>query len=165
MTITRAAPVLMVDDVARSVAFYRDVLGFTFLAGVVETGRETVVDWPPPGPLVFAMIESGQARLMFETRSSMAADLPRFAEGKRGGSLILYLECDDLDALYREARDMFELRDRYKTLDYKLRMIQENLELISELLQHRNANSLELAIIILIAVEIVLFVLEIFFMK
>ena len=27
MTITRAAPVLMVDDVARSVAFYRDVLG------------------------------------------------------------------------------------------------------------------------------------------
>ena len=100
MTITRAAPVLMVDDVARAVAFYRDVLGFGFLAGVAEAGRETVVDWPPPGPLVFAMIESGQARLMFETRSSMAADLPRFAEGKCGGSLILYLECDDLDALY-----------------------------------------------------------------
>jgi required for meiotic nuclear division protein 1 len=70
-----------------------------------------------------------------------------------------------LDALYRDAADMFELRDRYKTLDYKLRMIQENLELISELLQHRNANSLEVAIIVLIAVEIILFVMQMFFMK
>ncbi|HPQ80858.1 MAG TPA: RMD1 family protein [bacterium] len=71
---------------------------------------------------------------------------------------------EELDALYREASDIFELRDRYRTLDYKLRMIQENLELISELMQHRNANSLELAIIVLIAVEVVLFVLQIFFL-
>lgn len=70
-----------------------------------------------------------------------------------------------LDSLYREAVDMFELKDRYKTLDYKLRMIQENLELISNLLQHRNANSLEWAIIILIAVEIVLFVFQLFVLK
>jgi uncharacterized Rmd1/YagE family protein len=62
-----------------------------------------------------------------------------------------------LDNLYREAADMFELRERYKTLDYKLRMIQENLELIATLLQYRHANFLEWAIIILIAAEIVLF--------
>lgn len=68
-----------------------------------------------------------------------------------------------LDALYRDASDMFELRDRYKTLDYKLRMIQENLELISELLQYRTANALEIAIIILIAVEVVPFLLKLIF--
>lgn len=60
-----------------------------------------------------------------------------------------------LDNLYREAVDMFEIRDRYKTLDYKLRMIQENLELIANLLQYRHANYLEWTIIILIAIEIV----------
>jgi len=49
---------------------------------------------------------------------------------------------------------MFEIKDRYKTLDYKLRMIQENLELIANLLQYRHANYLEWAIIILIAIEI-----------
>lgn len=69
-----------------------------------------------------------------------------------------------LDNLYREASDMFELKDRYKTIDYKLRMIQENLELIADLLQNRHANFLEWAIIILIAIEIVLFVMELFFM-
>ena len=61
-----------------------------------------------------------------------------------------------LDSLYREAADMFEIRERYKTLDYKLRMIQENLELIADLLQYRNATYLEWTIIILIAAEIVL---------
>lgn len=70
-----------------------------------------------------------------------------------------------LDNLYRDAVDMFEIKDRYKTIDYKLRMTQESLELISELLQYRNANYLEWAIIILIAVEIVLFVLQIFVLK
>lgn len=65
-----------------------------------------------------------------------------------------------LDNLYREAREMFEIRDRYKTLDYKLRMTQENLKLIADLLQHKNANWLEITIIALIAVEIVFFVYE-----
>ena len=70
-----------------------------------------------------------------------------------------------LDGLYRDAVDMFELKDRYKTLDYKLRMTQESLELISELLQNRNANYLEWAIIVLIAVEIVLFIFQMFGVK
>lgn len=100
MTVTSATPVLMVEDVGRTVAFYHDVLGFAFVVGVIEGARESVTVWPAPGPLAFAMVQSGQARLMFETRASLAADMPRFAETKIGGSLILYLDCDDLDALY-----------------------------------------------------------------
>ena len=100
MTITRATPVLMVEDVSRTVAFYRDILGFAFVVGVVEGTHTSVTQWPAPGPLAFALVESGLARLMFETRSAMAAELPRFAETKIGGSLSLYLDCDDLDGLY-----------------------------------------------------------------
>jgi uncharacterized Rmd1/YagE family protein len=70
-----------------------------------------------------------------------------------------------LDNLYREAAEMFELKDRYKTVDYKLRMIQENLELIADLLQYRYANHLEWAIILLIAIEIVLFVFQLFVLE
>ncbi|MFH1829269.1 MAG: RMD1 family protein [Pseudomonadota bacterium] len=70
-----------------------------------------------------------------------------------------------LDKLYREAVDMFELKDRYKTVDYKLRMIQENLELIAELLQYRHANYLEWAVIILITIEVVLFVIQLFVLE
>jgi len=70
-----------------------------------------------------------------------------------------------LDKLYRDAVDMFELRDRYRTVDYKLKMIQENLELIAELVQYRHSNFLEWGIIVLIAIEIVLFVFQLFVME
>lgn len=68
-----------------------------------------------------------------------------------------------LDNLYREAVEMFEVRDRYKTIDYKLRMIQENLELIAELLQYKHANFLEWVIIMLIAFEFLFFIGQVFF--
>ena len=66
-----------------------------------------------------------------------------------------------LDNLYRDANEMFELRDRYKTVDQKLRMIEGHLVIISNLLAHRKAAFLEWTIIILIAVEFVLFVFDI----
>ena len=65
-----------------------------------------------------------------------------------------------LDALYRDASDMFELKERYKTMDHKLRVMQDNLEIIADLVQNRRATLLELTIILLILVEVVLFVYE-----
>jgi uncharacterized Rmd1/YagE family protein len=62
-----------------------------------------------------------------------------------------------LDDLYRDASDTFELWDRYKTVDHKLRMIEDHLEIISTLLAHRKATFLEWTIIVLIAVEVILF--------
>ena len=62
--------------------------------------------------------------------------------------------------LYRDAFEMFEVSRRHKTVDYKLRMIQESLELIADLMQNRTANLLEWTIIILIAISIVLYVLD-----
>jgi uncharacterized glyoxalase superfamily protein PhnB len=90
----------MVEDVTRTVEFYREALGFTFLLGVPEGTKNTVVDWPPPGPLAFAIVQSGQARLMFQTMTSLAAELPRLAGADIGGSVVLYMDCDDLEALY-----------------------------------------------------------------
>lgn len=67
--------------------------------------------------------------------------------------------------LHQEASEQFEIRERYRTTDYKLKMLQENLVLIAELLEYRQANFLELAIIALIAFEIILFIWQMFIMK
>lgn len=99
MTMTSLSPTLMVEDVIRAVAFYHEVLGFTYVWGVGENSRAAVAEWPPAGPLSMALIRNGSARLAFQTRSFMAATLPRLANQTIGGSFVLYMDCDDLDAL------------------------------------------------------------------
>lgn len=63
---------------------------------------------------------------------------------------------EPLDKLYRDLRISFAIEDRYRALDQKLKMIQDNLELMVNLAQHNRSVLLEVAVIALIALEIVL---------
>jgi len=71
-------------------------------------------------------------------------------------------EDETLDRIYRDLRTQFEIADRFRALDLKLRMIQDNFELFVELTQERRSYRLEVAVAVLVAVEVVLFVYEIF---
>src|SRR5262249_23598492 len=63
---------------------------------------------------------------------------------------------ETLDRLHRELRVSFAIEDRYRGLDHKLRMLQDNLELLLDLTRHTRSIVLELAVIVLIATELVL---------
>ena len=67
------------------------------------------------------------------------------------------------DKLYNQLSSTFELSERYKLLDYKFQMIQDSLEIISDLLRTRKETFLEVLIIALIAVEIILFIYQLFY--
>ena len=68
-----------------------------------------------------------------------------------------------LGDLHRQMAEMFELRERYKNLEYRLQLIQNTVEVLTDLSQNRRMFVLELWIVILIAVEVVLFVYDIWF--
>ena len=61
-----------------------------------------------------------------------------------------------LDRLHRDLRLAFAIEDRYRSLDQKLRMIQDNLELLVDLAQHKRSFLLEGAVLALIALELAL---------
>lgn len=61
-----------------------------------------------------------------------------------------------LDRLYGNLRLSFAIEDRYRAFDQKLRMIQDNLELLVDLSQHKRSVLLEVAVIVLIAMEMIL---------
>ncbi len=69
-------------------------------------------------------------------------------------------EEEPLDRLHRAMRVAFEIDDRYRTLDQKMRLLQDNLEVVIGLAQHRRSAQLEVVVIALIALEIVLAIFE-----
>ncbi|WP_428563536.1 MAG: VOC family protein [Solidesulfovibrio sp. DCME] len=105
MPVIQATAKLMVEDVNRAVAYYCDLLGFAFAGGLTEASRQPAAGWPAGERLAFAEVRSGQARLCFQSRASLAAELPRLAEAKIGGTVVVTLSCDDFDALAERLGD------------------------------------------------------------
>ena len=61
-----------------------------------------------------------------------------------------------LDKLYGSIKRMLEIAPRFKAIDYKLKLIQENLSLITNLSSARSGFWLELTIVLLILFEIMM---------
>lgn len=79
-------PLLFVDDIARSAAFYRDAFRF------VQTEQ-----WEPNGKLAWCRMERGGTAIMLQ--QAAAEDGP--AE-HRGHGVGFFFNCDDVDALHAE---------------------------------------------------------------
>ncbi len=80
-------PNLMVDDMAASVAFYRDGLGYDLLFAV-DADRGDARDL---SEAVFCALELEGDQLMLQTRASMAEDIAGFDRaGPLGGTVALY---------------------------------------------------------------------------
>jgi required for meiotic nuclear division protein 1 len=61
-----------------------------------------------------------------------------------------------MDALYGDLRAVFDLPERYQALSCKLQMIQETLELLVDIARDQRLFAAEMAIIVLIMVEVVI---------
>ena len=79
----------MVYDMQRSVAFYRDLLGF-----------EVVAKHDPDGKLYWALLKMGKEELMlnaeFEDEHRPPQPVPHSPRG-----MVLYIACSDADAVYQ----------------------------------------------------------------
>jgi uncharacterized Rmd1/YagE family protein len=70
-------------------------------------------------------------------------------------------ESEQLDRLWSGLRKMLEVDDRYRALDAKLRMFQDNLVLLVDLARQRQTFFLEFAVAVLIAAEMAIMVWQI----
>ncbi len=67
-----------------------------------------------------------------------------------------------LGRVYRDLRALLEIDDRFRALEHKLNMIQSSFEVFAELTQERRSYSLELIVAVLVGLEVLLFIFEIF---
>lgn len=93
LTVHSVTPLLEVFDMARSVAFYRDVLGF-----------EVVQQWAPDGHLYWAMLRLGGATIMLNARHEepLRPAAPDPAREAGHADTELFLACSDVDGVRAE---------------------------------------------------------------
>ncbi|MFL5579589.1 MAG: VOC family protein [Gemmatimonadaceae bacterium] len=89
-TVRKITPVLIVDRVEPSVAFWRDRLGFQVTAEV-----------PHEGHLGFAILVGDGVELMYQSRASVAADVPPEMPPPADATTYLFVEVSDLNAVER----------------------------------------------------------------
>lgn len=65
-------------------------------------------------------------------------------------------EDSELDRIYHDLKVMLEVDTRYRAVEYKSKIIQESVEVITDLLKSKRETTLEITIIALIAFEIVM---------
>ncbi len=102
---TTLTPNLMCENVNESVAFYCRNLGFRFLAGMKTEGDnlDARVDaFTREVPLQWAMLGREDARVMFQSRASLARECEAMTSLPLSVSGALYLEVADLDSLLTE---------------------------------------------------------------
>jgi uncharacterized glyoxalase superfamily protein PhnB len=98
-------PVLIVDSVEAGLAFWVDRLGF-----VVEN-KVPGLD----GKLIFASAKKGSVEVMYQSRASVAADLPAVADDLHGHSIALFLAVENIDDVEKALAGVPVLKPRHKT--------------------------------------------------
>jgi len=85
----KLTPNLVVASVERSVAFYRDVLGFAVSTTVPESA-----------PYVFAIVQSGSVEIFLNAPEPAGAEYPSFKDRPIGGTLTLFVDVAGIARAY-----------------------------------------------------------------
>lgn len=103
----KLTPNLMVEDVNRTIEYYKNVLGFEVLTTVPEEGQ---FDW--------AMMKRDEVVLMFQARASLESEIPALVNAPVGGSLTFYTDVTGLKELYEQLKGRVEIVQDWHTTFY-----------------------------------------------
>jgi catechol 2,3-dioxygenase-like lactoylglutathione lyase family enzyme len=110
VTFTSITPNLLVRDVAKSLEFYRDVLGFTM--------GQTVPDQPP---YVFVWLKRNDVSVFLNDLNAAAHDYPEAAKLPQGGTAALFFVISGVDAYHAEVAPKATVIMPLKTQFYGMR--------------------------------------------
>jgi uncharacterized glyoxalase superfamily protein PhnB len=116
MTLTDITPNLIVADIARSTAFYRDVLGFSAVTSV-----------PDQPPFAFVWMQRGGVNVFLNALTGVTDDLPAWGSRPIGGTNAMYVTVEaetaehGVDALFRACQGLASIVMAPKNQFYGMR--------------------------------------------
>jgi catechol 2,3-dioxygenase-like lactoylglutathione lyase family enzyme len=94
----KLTPNLIVSNVERSLAFYRDVLGFAVAFTV-----------PEASPLIFAAVQSGPVEIFLNAPEAATAEYPAFTDRPIGGTFTLFIEVEGIRTMHDALKDRVKI--------------------------------------------------------
>lgn len=107
LMLKKLTPNLMVENVAETLAFYREILGF-----------EIVTTLPEQEPFDFAIVHRDGVELMFQSRLSLSENVPALTGSPIGASQTFYIEVEGSRELYESLREKVEIVVDFHTTFY-----------------------------------------------
>jgi hypothetical protein len=102
MEVKRLTPLLYVESIEPALSFWQ------------KLGFQKTTEVPHGDQLGFVILQNGAIEVMYQTRASVAEDIPPLANSPMRGSF-LFIEVDDLDAVERAIPDAERVVPRRKT--------------------------------------------------
>jgi len=94
MNVKRITPVLFVNAIEPVLPFWVDRLGFA-----------KTIEVPHGDKLGFVALNKDATEIMYQTFASLGDDMPRILEDAKKGPTFLYVEVDNLDAVFAALKD------------------------------------------------------------
>jgi lactoylglutathione lyase len=106
----KSTPNLVVSDIARSLDFYRDVLGFSVFATV-----------PEQAPFVFAWMQRGGVDIFLNDRTTVGQHDPELAKRPLEGAFTIYIAIKGVDELHASLAGRARVLEAPETKFYGMR--------------------------------------------
>lgn len=94
MTFNKLTPKIMVDDINKTISYYRNVLGF-----------ELINAEPDNGDVHWAIMKRDDIELMFQTRDSISKEHSEFHTMETSAPITFYIDLDNINKLYNHLKD------------------------------------------------------------
>ena len=104
MELKKLAPNFAVQDIGKTVVFYRDVLGFKLEMVVPEDKSGVEQELTERKKYIYAMMSRDGVGVMFQRTDSIGEDVPPLKGVPIGASVSFYIEVEDINALYQEIK-------------------------------------------------------------
>ncbi len=106
---------IMVEDVNKTIDYYKETLQFNFSMGVNEN-QEVITGDVGDSTLTWAMLKRDDVEIMLQRRDSLIEELPVFKEMSIGGTFTLYINMQGTKTFYEEIKNKVEvLKGLHKT--------------------------------------------------
>lgn len=106
MKILQIIPELLVEDMAKTVIFYKEILGF--IPEIVFPEKEPI----------FVQVKRDDIRVMVYARSEFEKEIPKLKKVKMGGSVLLYMMVKKVEDFYKQIHKRVTIVQPLHKTDY-----------------------------------------------